>query len=183
MLIGDKNKLKVNNFDSEMKSLLKKIKLKLKISLVRFFITLSLRLNWPWLTAVVLALATKNVNKTGERTVLCMRRSIFMDDVRAMVEFSSRIHYLVLGRETVLQILTYFVGKAEMKKVTQHNYYTENYGHAGKEKCYQYLKKVWPIFRRFKKFDAILYSNFCYVEEQELARACGDTRIPFIFFF
>ncbi len=166
-----------------MKSLLKKIKLKLELVITKFFIKVSLWLNWPYSTAIVFALITKNVNKTGECTVLCMRRSIFMDDVRAMAEFSGRIRYLVVGRENVMQILTYFVGKSEVKKITQHNYYTENYGQAGKEKCYQYLKKVWPIFQKFRKFDAVLYSNFCYVEEQELARACGDLRIPLIVLF
>ena len=86
-----------------MKSLLKKIKLKFELIVTTLFISVSLWLRWPWLTAIVLALATKDVNKAGERAVLCMRRSIFMDDVRAMVEFSGRIHYLVIGRETVLQ--------------------------------------------------------------------------------
>ncbi|OGE82666.1 MAG: hypothetical protein A2846_03345 [Candidatus Doudnabacteria bacterium RIFCSPHIGHO2_01_FULL_49_9] len=163
-------------------SLLKKIKLKSETVLGAMLIKVSLLLQWPALTALVFAAMTRDINHAGEYTVLCMRRSIFMDDVRAMARFSGRIRYLVVGRELVMQILTHFVGKTEMKKITR-DYYSGNYGAVGKEKTYQYLKKVWPIYKKMKKFDAVLYSNFCYIEEQELARACGDLGIPLIVLF
>src|SRR3989344_7176072 len=87
-------------------SLLKKIKLKSETVLGAMLIKVSLLLQWPALTALVFAAMTRDINHAGEYTVLCMRRSIFMDDVRAMARFSGRIRYLVVGRELVMQILT-----------------------------------------------------------------------------
>jgi len=166
-----------------MNSFFRKLKIKSKTILVKFFIKLSLMLNFPQLTAFILYLSLAKVNEKGEYKVLCLRRSIFMDDVRAMAQFSGKLHYVVVGREDFKLILFHFLGKENSKKVTQYNYHTSDIGNDGKEKYYQYVKKMFPILKKLIGFDALLYSNFCYIEGQGISRACKELKIPIIVLF
>ena len=118
-----------------MKALIKKIKGKIRSDGVDFLLKFSLAVNQPMLSAFIIS---KNVNKFNDRgqfKVLCMRRSIFMDDVWAMSK-SGRVHYLVTGRKEFRIIMNHFVGKQEIQKVTEKNYHVSDFGRDGTTPLY-----------------------------------------------
>jgi len=161
--------------------LFEKIKYKIKDVSVRFLIKISLFLNWPYLTAMALWLASSRINsKCGSNyTVLCMGRSIFVDDVNAMAAYSGRIKYVVIWRTYFQIIMRHFIKDRGENKLTENNYHSNNYFYEGKEKYYSYLKKVFPILRKFLGFDAALSGNFTYLEQQEFVRICEENKVPF----
>lgn len=160
--------------------ILKKIKLKAVSYFFAFLIKFSLFINCPQLTAIVLAIAVGQVNNSGDFTVLCLSRSVFMDDVKAMAILSRRLKYLVIGRGHFQIIFNYFTDESERKQITENNYYTHTFCSQGKQKYYLYLNKLFPLWHKLVGFDAIFSGNFGYIEQQELAKVCQKRHLPFI---
>ncbi len=140
----------------------------------------SLFINCPVLSAVALKMAAQEVNSEGEFPVLCIGRSIFLDDVRAMAIFGKKIRYIVIYRTYFWTIFEHFCDKKELESLTEENYHTDSFCQKGKKKYYEYLIKILPILRKLIKFDAVLTGNLSYVEQQELARVCEARKTPFI---
>ncbi|MDD4900559.1 MAG: hypothetical protein PHS62_00395 [Patescibacteria group bacterium] len=165
-----------------MPVILKKIKYKIKDVSVRFLIKLSLFLNWPDLAALALWLAAKTMNPKcrGNYTVLGMGRSVFIDDIRAMMTYSGRIKYIVIWRTYFQIIFYYFIKGSEAEKLTEENYHTHDFCKQGKKNYYLFLKKMFPRLRKLINFDAILCGNFGYPDQQEVEKVCEEDSIPYI---
>lgn len=165
-----------------MRLLLEKIKFKIKQTTAIALIKISLFLNWPWLAVAAFWLASGKVNpKCQSRyTVLCMGRSIFVEDVKAMAAYSNRIKYVIIWRTYLQNIYEYFINGQESKKITEENYHTHDFCKKGKQDYYLYLKRMFPLLHWVLGFDAILCGNFGYLDQQELARVCEEAGVPFI---
>ena len=81
-------------------SILAKIKYKLKLIFEAKLIKFSLHLNCPWLTAKFLQMIAGKIQPANPKAseqkkyiVLCLARSIFMNDIDAMAKYNGRIKY------------------------------------------------------------------------------------------
>lgn len=159
---------------------IKKIKLKSKEIFEQVLIEFILLIKSPKLVAFLMALTVKNINTRGKYKVLCLRRTIFMDDVKAMAKFSGQLHYVALSRNIIQGIFWHFVDTNGKKDLHYQDYHSGKYYQEGIQKYYEFLKKLIPELQKRIKFDVIFSGNFVYVEQQELARVCKELSIPFI---
>lgn len=141
------------------------------------FIRWSVYFNCPFLTAVFLALFTKKINKKGDYTVLCLERSIFIDDVKALSVFGKRIQYVFFPLGYLNEVLYRFIKKGLLNEADYHRNpaYEEN-----RRDCYLYINRMFPLLRKFIGFDAVLSANVGYINQQEFCRVCEDRNVPFI---
>ncbi len=159
----------------------KKLIKKIKSNFCDFLINFSLQLNLPILTAFGFWLAAKQINNQGDYTVVCIGRSIFMDDVRAMVRFSGQIRYFDIQLRYFCKIFDYFVSSNEQDLYKENKYHLCSYqDYSGKKKYHDYLAIMIPWLRRLLKFDAVLSGNFGYTAQQEIAQVSQEQKIPFI---
>lgn len=162
------------------RSIFKKARYKIKSSLLIFFIKFSLFINCPKLTALFLAMIASKVNNRGDFTVLCLGRSIFLNDIEALANFGKRIKYIVIFKNYFRMIFDYFLTESEKNQLTEDNYHIRDFANDAKRKYNLYLCQMIPALRRLIKFDAVLSGNFAYPEQQELEEVCTKQRIPFI---
>lgn len=151
-----------------------------KVKAVHLAIKASLWLHWPGATAGFFALAAKSLNSGAEYKVLCLGRSIFDDDIRAMVEFSAQINYQIIHLQYFQMIFDHFTDKIDRQQLTESNYHIVEHCAAGKIKYRQYLAKMIPKLRRLLKFQAVISGNIGYIVQQELARVCAEINVPFV---
>ena len=161
-------------------SLAKKILYKFRLITTPKIIKLSLILHCPWLTARIFQYIAATVNSQGSYTVLCLGRTIFTDDVKAMTEHSGQIKYYVIHLRHWQKIYDHFVKQPQRTQITESNYHYCPEGLAPRKKYYRYLQLVLPHLRKFLKINAILSGNFTYVPQIELARVCRQANFPFI---
>lgn len=164
-------------------NLLRKIRNKTKALFAYYLIKFSLLVHWPNLTARVLGFLATQANETGEFTVLCLGRSIFTLDIKALATFGSRIRYLVIHRSYFQIIFTHFLDRcssSERSRLTEFNYHTENFCAEGREQYYLYLKKMFPKLQSLLGFDAIMSGNIGYLNQQELIKICEEQKLAFI---
>ena len=160
-------------------NLFKKIKLKLIEIGLNNLIKLSLLLNFPVLTSFLFNLAAGSVGH-GSYTVLCLGRSIFTDDIKALVTYSGQIKYRILHLRYLDMLLNWFIPPAERRELTENNYHVSKIGELGRQKCYTYLTRMLPSLLKFMDLQAVISGNFGYIQQQELARVCQDQAVPFI---
>jgi len=160
-------------------SLIKRIKIKVITFGSKRLVKLSMLINHPWLTAWAFALGHKKLGDKGGYKILCIGRSIFVDDVKAMTVFSGRLSYIVIHKSYFSIVFEHFCDKTERSKLTSSNYYTEDYCTEAKSKYKEYLSRMVPILKKILGFDAILSGNINYIEQQELAQVCHEQKIPF----
>lgn len=160
--------------------MLHKIKVKGRDIVFRFLIKSSLVLNSPKLTAIVFSRSIRKLNDRGKYKVLCLRRTIFMEDVQALVEYGEDVQYSVLEREYIKIIFRHFLTKSGQEEVTGANYHLSSPKIKGIKKYNEYLNKMLPQLIKLSPFDAFLTANFNYVESHELAKVAEKHMIPFI---
>jgi hypothetical protein len=153
---------------------------RIRYKLEPLLIELSLLLNWPWLTAQVIIVNSQVLNPGGKYTVLVLRRSIFMQDIKAMSEFSGKIKYVAVERVYLRQILNHFLKPEEIAMMTESNYHVSEIGKEGKGKYYHYLRRILPILKRKIGFQAAMGSTIGYREQQEFVRVCEENGTPFV---
>jgi len=160
-------------------NLFKKIKLKLIEIGLNNLIKLSLLLDFPVLTSFLFNLAAGSVGH-GRYTVLCLGRSIFTDDIKALVTYSGQIKYRILHLRYLDMLLNWFIPSVERRELAENNYHVSKVGEPGRQKCYTYLTRMLPSLLKFMGFQAVISGNFGYIQQQELARVCQDQAVPFI---
>ena len=163
-----------------MAEVIGKIFYKLELLAKDFLLRATLFLGSPRLTAWALSLVAGEVNSRGEFTVLCMGRSIFINDVKALASFSGRLKYVVIHRRYWKTIFYYCLDDDEKSLIEEANYHQPNFCEKGKKKYFDYLGKLLPVLQTKLGFAAVLSGNFGYVEQQELAAVCEKNNIPFI---
>jgi hypothetical protein len=137
-----------------------------------------LMLKSPRMVGWVLVRNARPLSDRREYTVLCLGRSIFVQDVAAMVEWGGgRVRYIDLHKGLLNEILCHFMSG---ESLTEQGYHTPGRGDEGKRRYYRFLKKIFPILKERLGFDAVLSGNIGYVEQQELSRICSEVGIPFL---
>jgi hypothetical protein len=160
---------------------LKKLKIKIKTSLGEYLVKWSVILHWPILTALIFVLIAGRLNKKGQFTVLCLGRSVFYDDLAALMKFSGQLKYCSIHLTYWQIIFDYFMNRCpNADKVSESSYHAQDFCQKEKQAYYQYLKKMFPILRHYLGFAAVLTGNLGYLVQQELARICLEQNIPFI---
>jgi len=144
-------------------NLFKKIKLKLIEIGLNNLIKLSLLLNFPVLTSFLFNLAAGSVGH-GSYTVLCLGRSIFTDDIKALVTYSGQIKYRILHLRYLDMLLNWFIPPAERRELTENNYHVSKIGELGRQKCYTYLTRMLPSLLKFMDLQAVISGNFGYIQ-------------------
>ena len=145
--------------------------------LVRQLIRLSVYFNCPKLTALFFSLIARQLNPSGTYTVLCITKSIFIDDIKAMAAYGRGIKYVLL-HAMYLRIIFYSFIK--VGQLTHTNYHLNKCHDEKKKEYYLYLNKMFPLLKKLIAFDAVLSGNYVYSYQQELARICGKKGVPFI---
>lgn len=145
--------------------------------LVRLGYRFSVRSGLPMLSAVCLALLTRRVNPENGPRILFVGSQASLDDLLAMARYSGRFRYLCLERFNFNEILNRYLVRAELKENT---YHIDSRLRPGRVQVYRYLWRMFPLFRRLLRFDAVISTNLGYLEQQELAQVCKDRSVPFI---
>lgn len=112
--------------------------------------------------------------------ILCMGRTIFVDDVKAMAKYSGRIEYAVIHRDYFKQIFGYFVSEEERKMITERNYHVTEIGRAGREKYAAFLMRMLPLLQKRLGFAGVLSGNIGYIEQQETEKVSSLLGVPFV---
>ncbi|MFH1326438.1 MAG: hypothetical protein ABIH48_03135 [Candidatus Falkowbacteria bacterium] len=160
--------------------LIKKIKYKIKDSLAIFLIKLSLLINFPYLAVIAFIIIAAKGGAKRDFKVLCMGRSVFINDVRTLEQFSQCIKYTTIHRKYFQMIFYHFMKGPDEKKLSEKNYHTHNYCQAGKQKYYLFLNKMFPLLHQVVGFDAVLCGNFGYPDQQEFEKICAEKKVPYI---
>ena len=136
-----------------------------------------LRLNLPRLAAFIFIIRTKRINRGRKYKVLCLERSIFMDDVHALTTVSDTIEYLKFPKVHLKSAVKYFL---PFENVSEKMYHNDPLFDEGKKQTYKFISRLMGVFRLFIKFDAVLAGNYSYLDQQELFRYCKKMGIPVI---
>ncbi|MDP3741145.1 MAG: hypothetical protein Q8R08_02340 [bacterium] len=156
-----------------------KLRSKIKSFLAPILLHLAVAIDSPAMAAWVMAWVSWQIGK-GQVRILCLGRSIFVDDLKAMVKYSGQIEYVVVRLQRFESILSYYVRGQERKAITEQNYYTTEAGRSGRRHYHEFLKRLLPLLRRKLGFDAILSGNLAYVVQQEPMRVAAQLGISFI---
>ena len=81
-----------------MATLITKLKNRVRFNGALAALDLCLNARFTRLVPSILAAAANRINQTGEFTVLCLGRSVFMDDVRALATYGQRLRYISIHR-------------------------------------------------------------------------------------
>ena len=162
--------------------LYKKIKFKFRQIIVARLIKIGLFFNWPELAAIALWLASDKINPKckSQYTVLCMGRSVFADDIKAMAHYSGQIKYVTIWRTYFQNIFYQFIKGPEEKKLEEVNYHTHDFCKQKKQNYYIFIKKLFPLLQKLVGFDAVLSCSISYTDQQEIERVCAEQEIPYI---
>ena len=153
---------------------------KLKLILSGFLLRAGVRFNSAQLGLWGLALVTDDINAGAATRVLCLGRSIFLDDVVAMAKCSGLIHYQIIRLSYLQIIFDQCRANDDWAALTELNYHTTNIGQLTKERYYRYLEKIMPSLQKRLGFQAVISGNFGYVVQQELTKLCRVLRIPVV---
>ena len=157
-----------------------KIYYKLKHEVGIRLLRISLYFDSPYLTSLVLAILTSNINGTeNSHTVLCIGRSIFQEDVSAMAKQSRRINYKIIHLVYIEVIFNHFFKNLRVE-VTEDNYHDPEFLSKNKDGYREYLAKTISFLRKILGIDGVLLANFVYVILQELSNACKIIGLPLI---
>lgn len=152
---------------------------KIKSLLAPLFMRLALIMNSPAFAAQVMAWVSWRVGK-GETKVLCLGRTIFVDDVKAMVKYSGQIEYIVVHLQHFENILSYYVRGEERKRIIEANYLTTDAGREGRARYREFLIRLLPRLRARLGIQAVLSGHLSYVVQQEIINAAAAGKLPFI---
>lgn len=162
--------------------MLNKINFRFKQIVVHSLIKVGLFFNWPRLVAIAFWLASNKVNPKcrSQYTVLCMGRSVFTDDLKAMATYSGQIKYVTIWRTYFQMVLHHFIKGPEEEKLTEANYHTHDFCKQGKQSYYLFLNKMFPALHKLINFNAVLCGNFGYPDQQEFEEVCAEKKTPYI---
>ncbi|NUM25124.1 MAG: hypothetical protein HUU49_00700 [Candidatus Buchananbacteria bacterium] len=160
--------------------MIKKIKVKLRDSFKFLLVKLTVVINQPALTALVLAMFASRLGQKNQYRVLVMGRSIFTDDIRSMVEFSGQIEYQVIHLSFFQVIFDHFVSRTDRTKITESNYHNVTDGVIGRQRYRAYLEKMFEPLKQRLGFQAVISGNIGYIVQQELAKICLEKNVAFV---
>ena len=130
--------------------------------------------------ALVTALVTFRLNGKQDRRLLFFDRSIFRNDLEAMVQVSGQVQYLGVQRKYFKKIMNLYLGRQSFSEVTYHHDSSLN---QSKEKLRETVHIVMDLLHKLLKFDGIISCNFGYPEQQELFEVAQQRGWPVIILY
>lgn len=137
----------------------------------------SVRVGLPVLSGACLALLARRVNPEDRPRILFVGSEASLDDLSAMARYSGRYRYLYLERFHFNEILNRYFERSELRENT---YHVDPGLKVGRTRLYRYLWRMFPVFQRLLRFEAVMSTNLGYLEQQELAQVCKDRGVPFV---
>jgi len=155
-----------------MKSLILLLNLKIYLFLVK--------LGLPRGAGLFLGFVTREVNSEGKYTVLCLGRSIFLDDVKAVTKYASINKYIYFEKGLIGKIVRRFLTSTEL---AENNYYSSSEFIPGREQTRTFIRKMFPVLRMVLRFDAVMSCNIGYVDQQEFFVVAKEFNVPVIILY
>ena len=139
--------------------------------------------NLPYVNAIIFFFNLKKLKvrykKNCQKTILILYRHDGVSDIKETYKNkSSPIKFYIFPRLLLKDIFNHFLKDS----VNDYYYVDINDEEINKKKkqYFLYLKKIFIILKKFKKFHAILSFNIFYYAERELQRASEDIKIKFL---
>jgi len=128
-----------------------------------------------------LYLKSKQLNPKLKYNVICLERSIFLDDIKALSKRSKDVNFIIFPRRDLDAILIFLNrNDKEWEKLTEANYHSTDYCISGRKKYFNFLNKLVVELDSLFSIDAFLACNFGYLSQQELAKILKIKNIAFI---
>src|SRR3989344_3289840 len=133
--------------------MIKKIRSKLTTAVAQTLLRLGLWFNNVSLVVFAMRLVAWRATpqQTGERRVLprvlCLGRTIFVDDVKAMARYSGQIEYLVVHLRYFDAIVKHFLTAEERERMTEENYYVGGVSAVSRNRIAAFLERLLPALR------------------------------------
>jgi len=154
--------------------------------LANFLVRWSVRLNAPKATAWLLWKSCRFLGSPeAKHHILCIRRSIFVDDLQALAEADSDGEFLfaVLPKSKLAVIMNAFLEESpQTESLTEFNYHSGLHTEA-LSRYNAFLEKVLMKLQNRWRVDAMLMANFGYKEQQELAKLARKHQLPFLILY
>jgi hypothetical protein len=143
-------------------------------------VALAARLNLPSLASRLAWVMTRTIDTNSSRTVLCIGRPIFNEDIEEMSRHGGTLNYVVVPKAIFLKIFRQLAPEL----VLSHARYHEIHEHDdAKRRCRKFYEAFLRRFVLQARAEAILTANYNYSWQQELAAAARDLGIPFVVLF
>ncbi len=137
----------------------------------------AIHLGWPRISALLLGLITKVIDGGGQKRVLCLGRTIFIDDIHSLAKYSGKYTYLVFNKNYLGMIVRSFIPYSDL---AEDNYHTDQRFKPGIEKIDRFVSSMLPVLHKVLRFDAVMTCNFGYIDQQEFLRVAREMGIPVI---
>ena len=146
------------------------------------FISFSVFINSPFLTAILMYLQSEKRNDNKKiYTILYLSKPVFNDDVMAIKESSNRLNFKVFPRLSLSIICKYYIKNFE--DLNDGNYHVLVKESKEIFQLRDFLFKVIAFYKRLNRFDAVLAGNFVYTQQQELLVVLRKLNIPSIIIY
>ncbi len=133
------------------------------------------------LAAVCLFLITKKVTHTQSgKKILCIGSLASLDDIHAIGVKSNVHQYFYLPRFYFGYVLRKYL---DIVDINADNYHTDSTCREGRRKVRADINTIFPVFQKFLGFDAVMSSNFGYIEQQEFVAVAREYGIPVIILY
>ena len=143
-------------------------------------VAVAARLNLPGLAARLAWLLARTVDTNSERTVLCIGRPIFDEDIEELSRHGGTLNYVVVPKTVFVEIFRTYAPEL----LLSHAKYHEIHDHDdAKRRCRAFYEAFLQHFIPLSRAEAILTANYNYSWQQELAVAARGLGIPFVVLF
>ena len=156
------------------KNLLKLFRNRIVVISIKFFV----KINSPYLVALVLFLLSGRYSDKKKYQVLYLSKPVFNHDVDSISEISDRIIFKKFPRLCLSIICKLFI--KDFDKLNDANYHLFVKKSKNIYELRDFLNKVMVVYKRFNHFDAVLSGNFVYTQIQELFIVLKSQSIPSI---
>lgn len=148
-------------------------------------VRLSVLANQPKLTALLFRKSLRVLGNTDVDAikVLCVQRSVFEDDVRALAAQESEFQFGLLPKAILNIVMEVFLAKdPNASSLTEFNYH-HGCCDSALEAFRRYLDQVVEHLLAWWPAKMLMSGNFGYKQQQELARLFAKRDLPFVVLF
>ena len=138
------------------------------------------RLNLPGLTARLVWMSAHMIDKNSARTVLCIGRPIFDEEIEELAKHGGTLNYVVVPKSVFIEIFLQFAPQLILRHAKYHEIHEYD---EQKLRCREFYAAFLARFIHMSRTQAILTANYNYSWQQELAAAARDMGIPFVVLF
>lgn len=139
---------------------------------------LAVRLNLFNLSALILARLTRELNQVKGYRVLCLNKTVFSEDLKALMSYTDTLNLLLFPRLLLSEYVRRHV--RDFDQLNDGSYHERLGGTHEQDKILRDIRRLFPILLKKIKFDAIFAGNYVYVSQQEFFKVARENNIPVI---